>query len=51
MIRTCGKNAKGRTVKKMFKNIPDGKRGPFEGQERDGWTIFKLSEGNGCQEG
>jgi len=25
MIRTCRKNAKLRTVKKVFKNIPDGK--------------------------
>jgi len=26
MIRTCRKNAKLRTLKKVFKNIPDGKR-------------------------
>ena len=26
MIRTCGKNSKFRTVKTMFKNIPDVKR-------------------------
>jgi len=42
MIRTCGKNAKGRTVKKMFKNIPDGKGSPFEGQRRRGWTMLKM---------
>jgi hypothetical protein len=39
MIRTRGKNAKGRTVKRMFKNIADGKRSLFGVQKSDSWTM------------
>jgi len=31
-----------RTVKKAFKIIPEGK-GPLEIQERDGWTMLKIT--------
>jgi hypothetical protein len=31
-----------RTVKKVFKIIPEGK-GPLESQERDGWTMLKIT--------
>jgi hypothetical protein len=30
-----------RSVKKVFKNIPEGKR-LLESQERDGWAMFKV---------
>jgi hypothetical protein len=30
-----------RTVKKVFKNIPEGKI-CLESQERDGWTMLKM---------
>jgi hypothetical protein len=30
-----------RTVKEVFKNIPEGK-GQLESQERDGWTMLKI---------
>jgi DNA-directed RNA polymerase beta' subunit len=32
---------KGRSVKKLIKNIPEEKS-PLESQERDGWMILKI---------
>jgi len=31
-----------KTVKKVFKNILEGKKVPLESQESDGWTMFKI---------
>jgi hypothetical protein len=31
----------GRTVKEVFKNIPEEK-GPLESQEKDGWAMLKM---------
>jgi hypothetical protein len=36
MIRTCGNNAKGRTVKKLFKNFSRRKKRSFR-RPRKGW--------------
>jgi hypothetical protein len=34
-----------RTVKEVFRNIPQGK-GPLESQETDGWTMLKMISRN-----